>query len=56
VLRLEAALGDAQQLTRPLLRTRVEGRPADAAAARALGESAAAQLRAAGAGSYLACA
>jgi hydroxymethylbilane synthase len=56
VLRLEAALGDAQQLTRPLLRTSVEGRPADADAARALGESAAAQLRAAGAGSYLACA
>jgi hydroxymethylbilane synthase len=54
VLRLEAALGDAQQLTRPLLRTSVEGRPADADAARALGESAAAQLRAAGAGSYLA--
>ena len=54
VLRLEAALGDAQQLTRPLLRTSVEGRPADAEAARALGESAAAQLRAAGAGSYLA--
>ena len=54
VLRLEAALGDAQQLTRPLLRTSIEGQPADAAAARALGESAAAQLRAAGAGSYLA--
>ena len=54
VLSLQAALGDAQQLTRPLLRVSVEGRPADAAAARVLGESAAAQLRAAGAGSYLA--
>jgi len=54
VLRLEAALGDAQQLTRPLLRVSVEGRPGDADAARTLGESAAAQLRAAGAGSYLA--
>ena len=53
VLRLQAALGDANQLTRPLLRVSVEGRPADATAARALGESAAAQLRAAGAGSYL---
>ncbi len=54
VLSLQAALGDAQQLTRPLLRVSVEGQPADAAAARVLGESAAAQLRAAGAGSYLA--
>ncbi len=54
VLCLQAALGDAQQLTRPLLRVTVEGAPADAAAARALGESAAARLQAAGAGSYLA--
>jgi hydroxymethylbilane synthase len=50
---LEAALGDSQTLTRPLLRTRVEGRPADAAEARALGERAAAALHEAGAGAYL---
>jgi hydroxymethylbilane synthase len=52
-LHLDAALGDAQQLTRALLHTRVVGRPADAHAASALGEQAAAQLRAAGAGAYL---
>jgi hydroxymethylbilane synthase len=52
-LRLEAALGDAQALTRPLLRTQVEGQPGDADAARALGEQAAAQLRTAGAAGYL---
>ncbi|HEY6136016.1 MAG TPA: hydroxymethylbilane synthase [Rubrivivax sp.] len=52
-LRLDAALGDSQALTRPLLRTRVEAQPADAAAARRLGERAAAALREAGAGAYL---
>jgi hydroxymethylbilane synthase len=52
-LRLVAALGDAQALTRPLLRTQVEGRPGDAVSARALGEQAAAQLCAAGAAGYL---
>jgi hydroxymethylbilane synthase len=52
-LRLDAALGDAEQVTRPLLRTRVHAAPADEAAARALGERAAAELRSAGAGSYL---
>jgi hydroxymethylbilane synthase len=53
-LRLEAALGDAQQLTRPLLRATVEGVPVDEASARALGERAAAALRQGGAASYLA--
>jgi hydroxymethylbilane synthase len=52
-LRLDAALGDAEQLTRPLLRTRVHAAVADEAAARALGERAAAELRSVGAGSYL---
>ena len=52
-LRLEAALGDADQVTRPLLRTRLRAAVADETAARALGEQAAAQLRGAGAGSYL---
>jgi len=52
-LRLDAALGDAEQVMRPLLRTRVHAAPADEAAARALGERAAAELRSAGAGSYL---
>ncbi|MBX3638183.1 MAG: hydroxymethylbilane synthase [Rubrivivax sp.] len=52
-LRLTAALGDGETPTRPLLRTQAEGAVADEAAARALGESTAAALRAAGAGSYL---
>ncbi len=52
-LRLDAALGDAEQLTRPLLRTRLTAAVTDEAGARALGQEAAAQLRAAGAGSYL---
>ncbi len=52
-LRLDAALGDAEEVTRPLLRTRLHAAVADEAAARALGEQAAAQLRSAGAGSYL---
>jgi hydroxymethylbilane synthase len=54
VLTLDAALGDAQQLTRPLLRVRVAGPVADEAAARALGARAVAELRAAGAAGYLA--
>jgi hydroxymethylbilane synthase len=53
-LELAAALGHSTELTRPLLVTRVSGSPADEVAARALGEQAAAQLRAAGAGDYLA--
>jgi hydroxymethylbilane synthase len=52
-LRIDAALGDANQLTRPLLRTRLAAVVTDEAGARALGNEAAAQLRAAGAGSYL---
>ena len=52
-LRLDAALGDANALTRPLLHTRLAARVTDEAGARALGTQAAAQLRAAGAGSYL---
>ncbi|EHR70243.1 porphobilinogen deaminase [Burkholderiales bacterium JOSHI_001] len=50
---LQAALGHAEQTTLPLLRATVQGRPADAAAATALGEQAAAALRAQGAGQYL---
>ncbi|GMV45042.1 MAG: porphobilinogen deaminase [Pseudomonadota bacterium] len=51
---LDAALGHASEHARPLLRTREQAAVADEAAARALGERAAAQLRAAGAGGYLA--
>jgi hydroxymethylbilane synthase len=54
VLTLDAALGDAQQLTRPLLRVRVAAPVADEAAARALGARAVAELHAAGAAGYLA--
>jgi hydroxymethylbilane synthase len=54
VLRLDAALGDARDLKRGLLRVAVSGQPVDADAARVLGEDAAARLRAAGADSYLA--
>jgi hydroxymethylbilane synthase len=54
VLTLDAALGDAQRLTRPLLRVRVAAPVADEAAARALGARAVAELRAAGAADYLA--
>jgi hydroxymethylbilane synthase len=50
---LDAALGHATEPSRPLLKTRVQGTPADEVAARALGEQAAAQLRAAGAAGYL---
>jgi hydroxymethylbilane synthase len=52
-LRLDAALGDAESPTRPLLRTRLSGAITDEATARALGNAAAADLRAAGAASYL---
>lgn len=52
-LHLTAALGHPEQTARPLLRTQVEAAVADEAGARALGEQAAAQLRAAGAGGYL---
>jgi hydroxymethylbilane synthase len=57
---IAAALGDAEQPARPLLRTRVaamiaqSGDAAATAAATALGEQAAAQLRALGADGYLA--
>lgn len=57
VLTLVAALGDSQDFTRPLLRVQLQaGMPlalASEAQARALGEQAATQLRALGAGSYL---
>ena len=53
LLRLDAALGDATEVARPLLRTRQRAAVADEAAARALGELAAAQLRQQGAGGYL---
>jgi hydroxymethylbilane synthase len=53
-LQLDAALGHGTELTRPLLTTRVAGTPVDEASARTLGEQAAANLRAAGAGRYLA--
>ncbi len=51
---LDAALGHAGDLHAPLLRVRKLGAPADAQAATALGEEAAAALRAAGAAGYLA--
>ncbi|MDT7835585.1 hydroxymethylbilane synthase [Aquabacterium sp. OR-4] len=55
---LDAALGSASQPARPLLRTRVEAQPLQAAdataAATTLGELAAAQLRGLGAEAYLA--
>ena len=52
-LRLDAALGDAERPTQPLLRVRVAAAVADEASARALGAEAVAQLRAAGAAGYL---
>ena len=52
-LQLDAALGDGADPHRPLLRVRLQGAVTDEGAARALGEQAAAQLRAAGAASYL---
>ena len=51
---LDAALGNANDVHRPLLRTRVGAAVRDEAQARVLGETAAAELRRAGAGSYLA--
>lgn len=53
-LLLTAALGHGTDPHQPLLRASCSGTPADAAAATALGEQAAAELRAAGAGRYLA--
>ncbi|WP_088285593.1 hydroxymethylbilane synthase [Ideonella sp. A 288] len=50
---LDAALGHPEQTAKPLLRTRVQGTPADAAEATALGEQAAASLRFQGAAAYL---
>ena len=52
-LQLDAALGDGADPHRPLLRVCLQGAVTDEGAARALGEQAAAQLRAAGAASYL---
>jgi hydroxymethylbilane synthase len=52
-LRLLAALGDARDVSRPLLRVRLEAPVADDAAARALGGAAPARLGQAGAASYL---
>ncbi len=54
LLRLEAALGDANALQRPLLRARSVATVVDEAGALALGASAVAELRRAGAGGYLA--
>jgi hydroxymethylbilane synthase len=55
-LQLDAALGDAGQPQRALLRTRASAAVADEAAAQALGEQAVAQLHALGAAGYLASA
>ncbi len=52
-LHLEAALGDGHDTGRPLLRVAVEAAVVDEDAAAALGEEAAAQLRAAGGDDYL---
>ncbi|MGM9484764.1 hydroxymethylbilane synthase [Roseateles sp. NT4] len=52
-LRLDAALGHVEAHTSPLLRATAAAPVADAAAARALGQQAAARLRELGAGSYL---
>ncbi|MCU0966327.1 MAG: hydroxymethylbilane synthase, partial [Burkholderiaceae bacterium] len=52
-LRIDVALGHAQELSRPLLRTQLRARVASDAEADALGEGAAARLRAAGAQAYL---
>ncbi|MBE7419494.1 MAG: hydroxymethylbilane synthase [Ideonella sp.] len=53
-LQLRAALGDAASPAQPLLHSQVQGTPADAAAAEALGVQAAARLRELGADAYLA--
>jgi hydroxymethylbilane synthase len=55
-LQLNAALGDAADPRRPLLHAQVAGPARDEAAARALGEAAAARLQAAGGAAYLAAA
>ncbi len=52
-LRLDVALGHAEAHTSPLLRASVTAGVTDVAAARALGQQAAARLRELGAGSYL---
>jgi hydroxymethylbilane synthase len=52
-LRLDAALGDGADPSRPLLHTRILAAVADEAGARAMGNEAAARLRAAGAAGYL---
>jgi hydroxymethylbilane synthase len=52
-LQLDAALGDAVDLTRGLLRSQVSAAVHDEAGARALGDRAVAELRAAGAAAYL---
>jgi hydroxymethylbilane synthase len=52
-LHLHAALGDANAPARPVLRARLDAAVADDAAARALGERAAAALREQGAAAYL---
>jgi hydroxymethylbilane synthase len=52
-LRIDVALGHAQELSRPLLRTQLGARVASDAEATALGEQAAARLRAEGAEAYL---
>ncbi len=53
---IDVALGHAQDLRRPLLRTQLKGAVASDAAANALGDQAAAQLRSMGAADYLAAA
>ena len=55
-LRIDVALGHAQELARPLLRTQLAAAVGDDAAADALGRNAAAQLRDMGAADYLAAA
>jgi len=52
-LRIDVALGHAHELSRPLLRTQLGARVASDAEATALGEQAAARLRAEGAEAYL---
>jgi hydroxymethylbilane synthase len=52
-LHIDAALGDSQMLTRPLLRTHLAAEVSNEAQARALGDAAAQQLRSAGAAAYL---
>ncbi|MBQ0929960.1 hydroxymethylbilane synthase [Ideonella alba] len=53
-MQLEVALGNAADPTQPLLRARLSGSVADTAAAEALGQAAAAQLRQQGGDAYLA--